>query len=125
MTADVQDPRTSLDGAKFTGVALCIALGVGAFYYLDNSGRLLRLLALLAPLVAAAALFLVTTPGRNLISFGRETQVEVRKVVWPSRPETIRTTGIIIAIVIVTAIFLWVLDLMLGGFTRWLLGQGG
>lgn len=125
MTADVQEPRSSLDGAKFAGAALCIALGVGAFYYLDNSGRLVRLLALLVPLVAACALFLITAQGRSLVSFGRETQIEIRKVVWPTRQETIRTTGIIIAIVIVTALFLWMLDLLLGGFTRWLLGQGG
>jgi preprotein translocase subunit SecE len=125
MTADVQEPRTSLDGAKFAGVALCVALGIGAFYYLGESGRLLRLLALLIPVLAAAALFLTTAQGRSLIGFGRDTQIEIRKVVWPSRQETIKTTGSIIAIVIVTALFLWMLDLMLGGFTRWLLGQGG
>jgi len=125
MTADVQEPRSSLDAAKFAGVALCIALGIGAFYYLDNSGRVVRLLALLGPLIAAVALFLVTAQGRSLVSFGRETQIEIRKVVWPTRQETIKTTGIIIAIVIVTALFLWMLDLLLGGFTRWLLGQGG
>jgi len=67
----------------------------------------------------------LTGPGQELISFARDTQIEVKKVVWPSRQETIQTTGVIIAIVVVTALFLWILDMLLGGFTRWLLGQGG
>ncbi len=116
--------RTSTDAVKFGGSAVLTALGVMAFYYLADSGRLLRLLALLAPLGGAAAIALLTGPGQQLIAFGRDTQVEVKKVVWPSRQETIQTTGVIIAIVVVTALFLWILDMLLGGFTRWLLGQG-
>jgi len=100
------------------------AIGVMAFYYLADSGRLLRLLALLAPVGAAVAIALLTGSGQQLIAFGRDTQVEVKKVVWPSRQETIQTTGVIVAIVVVTALFLWILDMLLGGFTRWLLGQG-
>ena len=116
---------TSTDAVKFAASALLTALGVMAFYYLADSGRLLRLLALLAPLGAAVAIALLTGPGQELISFARDTQIEVKKVVWPSRQETIQTTGVIIAIVVVTALFLWILDMLLGGFTRWLLGQGG
>ena len=116
--------RTSTDAVKFAASAVLTALGVMAFYYLADSGRLLRLLALLAPLGGAAAVALLTGPGQQLIAFGRDTQAEVKKVVWPSRQETIQTTGVIIAIVVVTALFLWILDMLLGGFTRWLLGQG-
>lgn len=102
-----------------------VMLGLAAFYYLGESAKLVRLLVLIGPIAAAIGLVLFTAPGRNLVSMARETQIEVRKVVWPSRQETVQTTGVIIAIVVVTALFLWILDLLLGGFTRWLLGQGG
>jgi preprotein translocase subunit SecE len=59
------------------------------------------------------------------MEFARDTQVEVRKVVWPTRQETVRTTAVVIVVVLITAVFLWVLDLMLGGITRWLMGHGG
>ena len=125
MNVEQKVGRTSTDAVKFAASALLTALGVMAFYYLADSGRLLRLLALLAPLGTAVAIALLTGPGQELISFARDTQIEVKKVVWPSRQETIQTTGVIIAIVVVTALFLWILDMLLGGFTRWLLGQGG
>jgi len=125
MNVEQKVGRTSTDAVKFAASAVLTALGVMAFYYLADSGRLLRLLALLAPLGAAVAIALLTGPGQELISFARDTQIEVKKVVWPSRQETIQTTGVIIAIVVVTALFLWILDMLLGGFTRWLLGQGG
>jgi len=125
MNVEQKVGRTSTDAVKFAASALLTALGVMAFYYLADSGRLLRLLALLAPLGAAVAIALLTGPGQELISFARDTQIEVKKVVWPSRQETIQTTGVIIAIVVVAALFLWILDMLLGGFTRWLLGQGG
>jgi preprotein translocase subunit SecE len=125
MNVEQKVGRPSTDAVKFGASAVLTALGVMAFYYLADSGRLLRLLALLAPLGAAVAIALLTGPGQQLIAFGRDTQVEVKKVVWPSRQETIQTTGVIIAIVVVTALFLWILDMLLGGFTRWLLGQGG
>jgi len=125
MNVEQKVGRTSTDAVKFGASAVLTALGVMAFYYLADSGRLLRLLALVAPLGAAVAIALLTGPGRELISFARDTQIEVKKVVWPSRQETIQTTGVIIAIVVVAALFLWILDMLLGGFTRWLLGQGG
>ena len=125
MNVEQKVGRTSTDAVKFGASAVLTVLGVMAFYYLADSGRLLRLLALLAPLGAAVAIALLTGPGQKLISFARDTQIEVKKVVWPSRQETIQTTGVIIAIVVVTALFLWILDMLLGGFTRWLLGQGG
>jgi len=125
MNVEQKVGRTSTDAVKFGASAVLTALGVMAFYYLADSGRLLRLLALLAPLGAAVAIALLTGPGQELISFARDTQIEVKKVVWPSRQETIQTTGVIIAIVVAAALFLWILDMLLGGFTRWLLGQGG
>ncbi|MDH4381658.1 MAG: preprotein translocase subunit SecE [Gammaproteobacteria bacterium] len=125
MNVEQKVGRTSTDAVKFGASAVLTALGVMDFYYLADSGRLLRLLALLAPLGAAVAIALLTGPGQELISFARDTQIEVKKVVWPSRQETIQTTGVIIAIVVVAALFLWILDMLLGGFTRWLLGQGG
>jgi preprotein translocase subunit SecE len=51
-----------------------------------------------------------TEPGQRFVAFAREAIVETRKVVWPTRKETVQTTGIVFAFVVVMAIFLWLTD---------------
>ena len=125
MTSEVQAPRSSLDATKLGAAALLILGGIVTFYYFADSPRLVRILAVVGTALAAAFLAAQTARGRTLLEFARETQIEVRKVVWPSRQETIQTTGVVILIVVIMAILLWLLDLLLSGFTRWLIGQGG
>jgi len=54
-----------------------------------------------------------TSLGQNLIGFGREARMEVRKVVWPTRQETLQTTFMVIVAVIIIGIFLWLIDMLL------------
>ena len=64
-----------------------------------------------AGLVAAgAAVAWMSAPGREFIVFARESVVEVKKVVWPTRKETVQTTAAVFAFVLVMAVFLWVSD---------------
>ena len=67
-----------------------------------------------------------TTPkGRGIWRFAVDARTEVRKVVWPTRQETLQTTLIVIVMVIIVAIILWLLDIFLGWSIRSLMGQGG
>jgi preprotein translocase subunit SecE len=125
MNLEVQVPRPSWDAAKLGVSAFLIVCGIATFYYFAESPRLIRILAVVGTVLAAAFIAAQTARGRALVGFARETQIEVRKVVWPSRQETIQTTGVVILIVVIMAILLWLLDMLLSGFTRWLIGHGG
>ena len=71
----------------------------------------------------AAGVALQTEKGRPAGGFAKDSRTEVRKVVWPSRTETIQTTGLIIVLVALVALFLWGLDTFLGWLTKSLLGS--
>ena len=66
-----------------------------------------------------------TEKGRSITGFISDSQVEVRKVVWPTRQETIQTTVVVMIVVVLAALFLWLLDLLLGGLIQWMMGQKG
>jgi preprotein translocase subunit SecE len=94
-------------------VALALALvaaGVVGFYLLSEQALVLRVLSVLAGLGAAVAVASQSEPGRRFVGFARESVTETKKVVWPSRKETVQTTGMVFAFVVVMAIFLWLTD---------------
>jgi preprotein translocase subunit SecE len=83
---------------------------VAAFYVLGKQDLWLRVLALIALLAAAVALFFTSEPGKQLIAFGRDAVRETKKVVWPTRKEAMQMTGYVFAFVFVMALFLWITD---------------
>jgi len=98
--------------------------GVAGFYYLRDSAMVLRFTSVLAGVVAAAAMAAFTDMGREFIGFGRESVDETKKVVWPNRKETLQTTGVVFAFVVVMAIFLWLVDTGLLLAVKALVGKG-
>lgn len=68
---------------------------------------------------------MMTAPGRVLWQFASDARMEVRKVVWPSRQETLQTTLIVIVMVLIVGIILWLFDMVLMAILRALTGQGG
>ncbi|MEQ8233552.1 MAG: preprotein translocase subunit SecE [Gammaproteobacteria bacterium] len=116
--------HNSWDTAKL-GLSLLVLIGaVVGFYYFADASKLLRVLGMLAAVAAAGAIALQTDKGRQVSGFVRDAQIEVRKVVWPTRQETTQVTFIVIIVVIVFAILLWVLDLILGGLIQATIGRG-
>ena len=98
------------DKLKFAlAIALVIA-GVAGFYLLGEQPTIFRVLSVLAGLGAGAAVAWQTEPGQRFFAFGKDAWTETKKVAWPSRKETIQTTGIVFAFVVVMALFLWVSD---------------
>jgi len=125
MNSSAEAGGAGLDTAKLAAAALLLVGGIFAFYYFAAYSVLLRVLGLLAISATAAAVALRTDPGRRLWQFALDARMEVRKVVWPSRQETLQTTLIVIAMVVIVGIVLWLFDLVLMGILRFLTGQGG
>jgi preprotein translocase subunit SecE len=108
---------TIADKVKLAAGVALVCVGIGGYYWLAQQNIVLRILAVLAGIAAGAAVALTSVPGREFVVFTREALVEVRKVVWPTRKETIQTTAAVFAFVVVMAIFLWLSDKTL----EWLL----
>ncbi|MCU7890986.1 MAG: preprotein translocase subunit SecE [Candidatus Thiodiazotropha sp. (ex Ustalcina ferruginea)] len=124
MNSKSQVEASSLDTAK---LILAVGIIVGAilgFYYLDGYSQLLRVLGLLALVGVSALIAYQTTVGRTVWEFASAAKVEVRKVVWPSRQETVQTTLIVFVMVLIMGIVLWLFDMMLGEILRALTGSG-
>ena len=98
------------DKIKFALALLLVAAGVAGFYLLGEAALILRVLAVLAGVAAGTVVAWFTEPGQRFFSFRQEAWTETKKVVWPSRKETMQTTGIVFAFVVVMAIFLWLTD---------------
>ena len=108
------------------GLALVIILAdLVCFYMFDEYSLLLRVIALLIGAGFGIAIALQTAKGKEIWSYFHDAQVEVRKVVWPTRQETIQTTLIVVVMVILVAIILWLLDMFLGWSIGSLMGHGG
>jgi preprotein translocase subunit SecE len=125
MNSPAEATRAGLDTAKLALAAILLIGGITAFYWFAEYSVLLRVLGLLIISGAAAAVALTTQIGRQLWQFTSDVRMEVRKVVWPTRQETIQTTLVVMVMVLIVAIVLWLFDLVLMGILRFLTGQGG
>ena len=98
------------DTIKLVIAGLLVAAGIAGYYLLGEAAQILKILAVLAGIVAGAAVAWFSEPGRQFGIFAAESVGEVKKVVWPSRKETMQTTAAVFAFVVVMAVFLWVSD---------------
>ena len=112
------------DKIKLGLAVLLVVAGIAGFYLLKDNAAILRVASVLAGLVTAALVAWTTAPGRVFFVFAQESVVETKKVVWPSRKETVQTTGMVLAFVVVMAIFLWIVDALLVWGVKFLMGPG-
>jgi preprotein translocase subunit SecE len=113
------------DTIKFAVTLLLLSTAIGLFYYFGDQSTPLRVIGLLAALGISLVILAKTARGQAVLSFAGETRAEFRKIVWPARQETIRTTLIVLLMVIVMASILWLFDALLMWTVRLLTGQGG
>lgn len=92
---------------------LLFATGVVGYNYFGDLSPLLRMTILLAGVAAGLAVAAFSGPGYSARRFLSEAQFELRKVVWPTRDETVRTTAVIIVVVIILSLLLGLIDLIL------------
>ena len=111
---------------------LLVISGIAAFYYFSADhasfkevALLYRVLGLVILMSVVLGIVFTTELGRSVWNFAIESRQEVRKVVWPTREETIRTTLLVFAMVFIVGFILWVLDMFLFWGIRFLTGQGG
>jgi preprotein translocase subunit SecE len=99
-----------IDKVKLAVAAALVAAGIWGYYWLAESLFIFRVLSVIAGMAAAALVAWFSEPGRQFAIFAGESVAEVKKVVWPTRKETMQTTAAVFAFVVVMAIFLWVSD---------------
>ena len=125
MSSKVETAGALMDTVKLI-IALLISVAVVAgFYIFADQSLLYRVAGLLAGAAISVVIALQTEKGRHIWGFFQDAQIEVKKVVWPTREETLQTTLIVILVVIVVAIILWLVDMFLGWSIGALMGQRG
>ncbi|MGC4059753.1 MAG: preprotein translocase subunit SecE [Aquabacterium sp.] len=109
-TTQIETVTTSADKAKLAATGLLVVGAVAVFYLLGKQDLWLRVLALLVLIAAAVGVFFTSAQGKELIAFGQDSAKELRKVVWPTRPEATQMTAYVFAFVVIMALFLWLTD---------------
>ena len=122
MALAVQSHLTA-DKIKLYVSGLIVLAAMVGFYYLATSPLVVRIGVLLLGVVLAAGLAWTTEPGKRFYAYCHESIAETKKVVWPSRKETIQTTGVVVAFVIVMALFLLVVDASLVWLVKVIIGR--
>ncbi|MGD8380127.1 MAG: preprotein translocase subunit SecE [Gammaproteobacteria bacterium] len=124
MSAKPQEQASAADTVKLVIAVLLLLGGIVAFYYFSAQPLVIRWLALLVVSGLGVVVGLQTALGRRAIVFMKSSNAELRKVVWPSRQETMQTTLAVIAMVVILGIFMWGLDMFLIWATKILTGRG-
>jgi len=125
MVAKTEEVVTNkLDSFKLLLAIAILVLGIVGFYFYESESLLYRVLGVVFAAAVAIAISSTTHLGQLLISFGREARMEVRKVVWPTRQETVQTTFMVIVAVIIIGIFLWLVDMLLAQAIQLITGSG-
>lgn len=123
MVASSNSENGALDKLKWGAVVLLALVAVvGNQYYAEQFAVIYRAMVLVVVGAVAAVIALQTGQGKRFVGFAKESRVEIRKVVWPTRQETQQTTLVVVAIVLVAALILWALDSLLGWLVSIILG---
>ena len=124
MNAKVETESGRLDSLKLGVAVLILGAAIYAFYHFEEQLLVLRVLGLLA--VAGISIFIAAQSalGKSILGFITGAQREVRRVVWPTRAETLQTTFAVVLMVLLVGIFLWLLDMLLLWGIQILTGQG-
>ncbi len=106
---------TAIDKIKLWSAGIIAVASVYVAGYELNAGQsAARAGVILGGMVLALLLVAFSGSGRDFVSYAKAAQVELRKVVWPSRNETVRMTGVVLLMVTMVMLFLWVVDFILG-----------
>jgi preprotein translocase subunit SecE len=124
MNARAEPTTSGIDTLKLIIAVLVLASGIVGFYYYGDKALVYRVIGVLLSTLAAIGLILSTTIGKEFMGFLKEARVEVRKVIWPTRQETMQSTLVVVALVFIVGLILWTLDAGLFWGVSLLTGQG-
>ena len=109
-SSQVETVSTNADKAKLALAVVVVLASLAGFYLLAKQGQAAQWGALIAGLGVAVVVFMTSEVGRQFLAFGRDSVREVKKVVWPTRKETVQMTAYVFGFVVVMALFLWMTD---------------
>ena len=112
------------DKLKLLVAVLLVIAGVAGFYFFADAPTVVRVLSVIVGVMLAGVVAGMSAPGRAFFGFALEARDEAKKVVWPTRKETMQMTGVVMAFVIVMALFLWAVDGVLTWLVKLAMGQG-
>jgi preprotein translocase subunit SecE len=110
---EAQGSGRGLEAIKWLMVATLLVVAIVGNYYFRDYSLPLRALAVVVIITVAGAVALMTTKGKATVTFAREARTEVRKVIWPTRQETLQTTLIVAVVTTFMSLILWGLDSIL------------
>jgi preprotein translocase subunit SecE len=110
------------DAIKWISIAILVCAGIVANIYFREIAWSLRLAAWIILMIIVAGVALQTVQGRQFQSFAKDARVELRKVVWPTRKETVQFTAGVVVMVVVMALALWLIDSALLWIVKWFTG---
>lgn len=122
MNAKADQKGGSLDIVKWIAVIALVSVGVVANQFYAAEPILYRVIGLVV--LAAVAFFIAaqTIKGAAMLQLAKESRAEIKRVVWPTRQETMQTTLIVVAVVLVMGLLLWGLDTLLGWIVSIIVG---
>ncbi len=91
-------------------------------FFLAKFTLIYQVLAVVLLMALSAFIALQTTQGKSFVVLVKEANLERRKVVWPTRQETVQTTLIVVVFVVIVGLILWGIDSILGWMTKMLIG---
>jgi preprotein translocase subunit SecE len=124
METKVEEQPTFVDTAKLALAIVVVLLGLVGYYYFADSSALLRALAVVIALGVGGAVAFTSLQGRWLWRFIQGSRVELNKVVWPTREETMQTTLVVLVVALFGGVFFWALDFFLLWVTTRVTGRG-
>jgi preprotein translocase subunit SecE len=112
-----------MDKLKIALALACVVVGVWGYYYFADTALVLRFLMVVGGLLAGAGVAWLSQPGKEFFAFAQDAWAEAGRVSWPTRKETIQTTAIVFAFVVVMALFLFAVDSSLAWAVKMLTGR--
>ncbi|WP_017443627.1 preprotein translocase subunit SecE [Gayadomonas joobiniege] len=125
MSVETENQGSGMDPVKWglTFIILAAAV-VGNYWYSEQVSVLWRAIAVVAAVVVAGLIAAQTAKGKSAITFSKEARTEVRKVIWPTRDEALRTTVIVLIATLIMSLLLWGLDGIMVRAVSFLTGLG-
>lgn len=124
MSVNTENTSNAMDSIKWVLVIGLLAAAVAGNYVYEELSVLIRAVSIVAIVVIASFIAATTQKGAQFLVFAKESRMEVRKVVWPTRQETTQTTMIVLAATVIVALVLWGLDGILVRLVSLITGLG-
>lgn len=91
-------------------VVIIAVTAFGNIYFQDQYSTPIRVVAIVVLLLISLGVAAMTNQGRKALGFFKDSRTELRKIVWPTRPEATQTTFIVVGVTVFVSLILWGLD---------------